>query len=242
MNQQTNKEKLSRMKLYGILRAYEALCESMTSNDLTNDEFLAHLIEAEWDERYNRKLQRLLAGAKFRYKTAVEEIDYKRLRGFTRNKMARFVDSTWIQKAENIIITGSTGVGKSFLACAFGNQGCIHGYRVLYFNCLKIFTHLKMAQGDGSYVKEIAKIKKHDLLILEDFGLQKLDTLSRLMFLEILEDRHGRLSTIITSQLPANKWHGVIGEPTIADAICDRMVHSSHLIKLEGDSLRKKIK
>jgi DNA replication protein DnaC len=139
-----------------------------------------------------------------------------------------------------MIITGSTGSGKSFIACALGHQACINSLKVRYFNCLKLFTYLMQLKGDGTYGKEMNKIKNQDLIILDDFGLQVLDGYNRLMLLEILEDRHGCKSTIITSQLPPNKWHDVIGDATIADAICDRMVHSSHHLRLKGkESMRK---
>jgi len=143
---------------------------------------------------------------------------------------------------QDIIISGSTGVGKSFLASALGHQCCQYGYKVLYNNCSKLFDRLKMAKADGSYIKEINKIEKLDLLILDDFGMKPMDNNQRLILLEIFEDRHGKKSTIITSQVPVNKWHDVIGEPTIADAILDRLVHSSYRIELEGESMRKKYK
>ncbi|MCK4465859.1 MAG: ATP-binding protein [Bacteroidales bacterium] len=133
-------------------------------------------------------------------------------------------------------------MGKSFIASALGHQACQHGFKVLYSNCSKLFDKLKITKADGSYIKEINKIEKLDLLILDDFGLKPLDNNQRLMLLEIFEDRHGKKSTVITSQLPVSKWHEIIGEPTIADAILDRLVHSSHRIVLEGESMRKKYK
>ncbi len=139
-------------------------------------------------------------------------------------------------------MTGATGTGKSFIASALGNQACIYGYRTLYFNTQKLFSSLKLARADGSYINQVQKIEKTDLFILDDFGLEKLDTASRLTLLEILEDRHGLSSTIITSQFPVSAWHDIIGDPTIADAICDRMVNSSYRIELSGESVRKKFK
>ena len=147
---------------------------------------------------------------------------------------------SFIDKKENILITGSTGVGKSYLASALGHQACQLGYRSLYFNAQKLFSKLKMMKADGSYGREIAKIERYDLLILDDFGLQALDNTARMILLEIIEDRHGRKSTIISSQLPVAKWHEIIGDSTVADAILDRMVHTAHRLELKGESLRKK--
>lgn len=242
MTVQANTEKLTRMKLSGMLRSYESLLDSKVMLDLDNHEMLAHLLDAEWDDRYNRKLDRLLKKAKLRYAASLENLQYKESRGLSKNTIAKFVDGKWIRKGENMIITGPTGVGKSFLACAFGNQACHQGYKVMYFSCLKLFHFLKMSKGDGSYSKEINQIKSQDLIILDDFAMEKMDSLSRLSLLEILEDRSGMRTTIITSQLPPNAWHEVIGEQTIADAVCDRLVHSANYIKLKGESLRKQKK
>ena len=154
--------------------------------------------------------------------------------------MMRFADCSFVEKHENVLITGSTGIGKSFVASALGNQACMLGYSVIYANAAKLFSKLKMTKADGSYVKEIVRIEKQDLLIIDDFGLQPLDAQNRNMLLEIMEDRHGNRSTIITSQLPVAKWYDVIGEQTIADAILDRIVHDAHRIELIGESLRKK--
>jgi DNA replication protein DnaC len=149
-------------------------------------------------------------------------------------------DGSFLEKKENILITGATGVGKSYLSSALGHQACQLGYRTLYFNTQKLFTRLKMLKADNSYVREIGRIEKYDLLILDDFGLAPLDSVARMILLEIIEDRHNRKSTIISSQLPVAKWYEVIGESTIADAILDRMVHTAHRIDLKGESLRKK--
>jgi len=239
MNVEDTKEKIRLMKLYGMIRAYDNLLDTRHEQDLSVDEALSFLVDAEWEERYNRKLFRLLKAAKFRYTASFSEIDFQKPRNINKGNMMRFANSDWIKKAESIIITGATGLGKSFLSCAFGHQACINGYRVLYFNCLKLFPFLLQAKGDGTYTREMKKIKNQDLIILDDFGLHVLDGYSRLILLEIFEDRHGIKSTVITSQLPPNKWHEVIGNATVADAICDRIVHSSHKINMEGDSMRK---
>jgi len=242
MNLKATMQKLEEMRFYGFSRAYREITETALGREFTTDELIAHLIEAEWDERYNRRLHRLIARAKFRYRASMEEIDFSARRNLDKNQLLRFASCDWIAKSQNIIIVGSTGVGKSFLASALGHQACQHGLKVSYYHCSKLFDQLKIAKADGSYIKEMNKIEKQDLLILDDFGLKPLDSHQRLMLLEMFEDRHGRRSTIITSQLPVNKWHDVIADPTIADAVLDRLVHSSHRIELKGESLRKKYK
>jgi DNA replication protein DnaC len=152
----------------------------------------------------------------------------------------RLADCSFIEKKENVIITGATGVGKSYLASALGHQACIMGYKVRYYNMTKLFSSLKMSKADNTYLKEIGRIEKQDLLILDDFGLHPIDPATRLALLEIIEDRHSKSSTIIASQVPVNKWHELLGEQTIADAILDRIIHSSQRIELQGESLRKK--
>lgn len=242
MNQTVTMQKLEEMRLGGFTRAYRDMMETGVNKDFTTDEVITHLVQAEWDDRYNRKLKRLIIRARFRYQASMEQIDYIEKRDLDKNQMLRLSSCDWITKNRNVIITGSTGLGKSFLASALGYQACQQEYKVFYRNCSKLFDELKIAKADGSYVKEINKIEKQDLLILDDFGLKPLDINQRLMLLELLEDRHGKRSTIITSQLPVSKWYEIIGEPTIADAILDRLVHSSHRIELNGDTLRKKYK
>jgi DNA replication protein DnaC len=234
-------EKMRKMKLYGMSRAAESAIEVGLAG-ITPDEFLAHLVDAEWDDRYNRRLARLIKNARFRYRAQIEDIDFSLSRGLDKNMFLRFSDCGFIKSKKNIIFTGATGLGKSFLASALGNQACVYGYRTLYFNTRKLFSTLKLVKADGTYIRQVQKIEKADLLLLDDFGLEKLDTASRLILLEILEDRHGLSSTIITSQFPVSAWHDIIGDPTIADAICDRVVNSSYRIELKGESVRKKFK
>lgn len=242
MNQTTTIQKLEELRMSGFIRAYREIIETGRNKDFTTEEIISHLVQAEWDDRYNRRLKRLITRARFRYQASMEQIDYAAKRDLDKNQMLRLSSCSWITNKQNIIVSGSTGLGKSFLASALGHQACMQGYKVFYRNCSKLFDELKIAKADGTYIKEIGKIEKHDLLILDDFALKPLDNNQRLILLEILEDRHGKRSTIITSQLPVSKWHDVIGDPTIADAILDRMVHSSHRIELVGDSLRKKYK
>jgi DNA replication protein DnaC len=239
MNNTATIEKMNSMKLFGMARAFLESHEVRMKNKITPDEMLAFLIDAEWDERYNRKLARRIAAARFRFRARIEEVNTSSSRNIDKNKLMRFTDAGWIRNAENIIITGATGVGKSFLASAIGHHVCINGFNCMYFNCLKLFSNLKTGKADGSYSKEIKKIKSQDLIILDDFGLSPFDKDSRLMLLEIIEDRIGISSTIVSTQLPVKQWFDVIGDQTIADAFIDRLIHSSHKINLKGDSMRK---
>jgi DNA replication protein DnaC len=232
--------KMSHMKLHGMLRSYQTMLDSNQHHDMTHDELINILIQSEWEERENKKISRHLRLAKFRYGASIEEINFTTTRGLDKTQVMRLADTDFITRKENILITGPTGVGKSFLSSALGHQACQSGHKTLYFNTQKLFSRLKMLKADGSYTREISKIEKYDLLILDDFGLAPLDNVARMFLLEIIEDRHGRKSTIISSQLPVAKWYEVIGESTVADAILDRMVHTAHRIELKGDSLRKK--
>lgn len=241
MNEQTT-QKMKDMKFYGMLRAFQTSLESGKMNDLTVDEMVAHLVAEEWDDRYNRRIERSIKNAKFRYNALMEQMHFDVNRNMDKNLVQRLAECTFIGRMENILITGSTGIGKSYLASALGQQACTMGYRVMYMSAPKLFAKLKMAKADGSYINEIAKIERQHLLILDDFGIQPLDAQSRAALMEIIEDRHGKSSTIITSQLPVNKWYEVIGEQTIADAIMDRMIHDAHRLELKGESLRKKMK
>ena len=240
MNEQTV-TKMKGMKFYGMARAFQASLESGKMNDLTADEMVAHLIDEEWDDRYNRKLERSLKNARFRYKASVEQMDFDTRRNMDKNQVMRLAECAFIDKKECVLITGSTGIGKSYLASALGQQACSLGYRVMYTSITKLFSKLKMAKADGSFINEIARIERQQLLILDDFGIQPLDAQSRAILMEIIEDRHGKGSTIITSQVPVVKWHEVIGEQTIADAIIDRLIHNAHRLELTGESLRKKL-
>jgi DNA replication protein DnaC len=240
MSQNQSITKLNQMKLFGMARAYEMIQTTRQSGNMTDDELISHLVEAEWDDRQNHKLQRLIKSAKFRYQACVEEVVFTQDRNLDKSTFLKLAGCDYLEKKENVIITGATGVGKSHIASALGNEACIKGYKTIYCNVGKLLSLLKMKRSDGSYIREIEKLERQDLLILDDFGLAQFDTQNRLDLLEIIEDRHGRKSTIITSQLPLNKWHDVIADSTIADAILDRLVHNAHRIDLKGASLRKK--
>lgn len=240
MTQSTALNQMSQMRFLGMLEAYRAILESNSHHELLPDELISLLLQAEWEERENRKTERLYRTAKFRYRASVEEVDFSVQRGLDKTQFIRLADMSFIKRKEAILITGATGSGKSFLASALGNQACMYGHKTLYFNTGKLFPRLKMLKADGSYIREISKIEKQDLLILDDFGIHQFDTPSRMALLEIIEDRHGRASTIIVSQLPVAKWFEVIGDSTVADAVLDRLVHNAHRLELKGDSLRKK--
>lgn len=239
MNEKTV-DRLKEMKFYGMLRAFQTSFESGAMNDLTRDEMVAHLVDEEWDDRSNRKIARSMTNAHLRYNASIEQMYFDQDRGLDKNLVMRLSECTFINKKENVLITGSTGIGKSYLACALGQQACTLGYRVMYFSTGKLFSKLKMAKADGSYVSEVARMERQHVLILDDFGIQGVDAQSRAMLMEIIEDRHGKGSTIITSQVPVAQWHEVIGEKTIADAILDRLIHNAHRLELTGESLRKK--
>ena len=240
MNTETLK-KMEKMRLQGMYRAFKTCVDAGKMNNYTADELIDFLIQSEWDERQNRKMEYYIRNAKFRYKASIEQLHFDAERNIDKNQLLRFADGSFIHKKENILLTGSTGCGKSYIASAIGHQACILGYKVLYLSTHKLMSKLKMAKADGSYLREIIKIEKQDLLILDDFGIQPFDSPSRLSLMEIIEDRHGKKSTIITSQLPVRQWYEVIGEKNIADAVLDRLVHDAHRIELKGESLRKKL-
>jgi DNA replication protein DnaC len=233
-------DKMRRLHLLGMHRAFKTTLDTPRKEPLTTDEMVTLLVDSEWDDRHNRAIARSMTNARFRYKATIEQLDYSQERGIDKNQLRRLADGGFITKKENLLITGSTGTGKSFLASAIGNQACQLGFKVLYANTARLLAQLKIAKADGSAIKELMKIEKMDLLILDDFGIQPFDQPGRASLLEVIEDRHGKRSTIVTSQLPVKQWYEVIGESTVADAILDRIVHTAQRIELKGESLRKK--
>jgi DNA replication protein DnaC len=231
---------LSRLRLHGMSRSWQALLETRKSHELTLSEGLELLLQAEEQDRTDRRFDQLKKNARFRYQASIEELRLESARGLDKGLILSLATGDYLAKAESVLISGATGCGKSFLASALGHQACAQGYKVAYYNVQKLLLRTKMARLDGSIYKFFEKIYKTDLLILDDFGLTHLEQQQRLDLMELIEDRHGKASTIMASQLPVANWYDVIGEETIADAILDRLVHSSYRIELKGESLRKK--
>lgn len=232
-------DKMRSMRLFGMLEAFDAMLKTAQTIEYAPDELMAHLVEAEWNDRHNRRLKRLLKNARFRYSATLNEIDYQVPRGLDRNLIQRLSQGDFIRRSQNVIILGPTGVGKSFIATALGHQACMLGMTTLYASAYKLFQELKMAKADGSYPKLLKRLARQELLILDDFGIKPMDQHARMALMEIMEDRHQKQATIITTQLPIKHWHEAIGESTIADAVMDRLVHSAHRIELKGESMRK---
>lgn len=232
---------LNQLRLNGMGRNWKALLETRRHHELSLEEGLEILLQAETQDRENRRFGRLQKNARFRYQASIEEIRYDTSRGIDKALITRLATGEYISKGESVLVTGATGCGKSFLASALGHQACAQGHKVLYFNALKLMMKTKMARAEGSIFKFFEGISKSPLLIIDDFGLTHLEKQQQLDLLEIIEDRHAKASTIIASQLPVANWFDIIGEETIADAILDRLVHTSHRIELKGESLRKSI-
>lgn len=241
MNHNPTLEKLRSMRLSAMAQLYSQHLSQNTSEKMTFDEQLAVLVDHQWEDWQNRKIDRLLKQASFKQQASIANIDYTSQRNLDKNILERLATLDFIKRKENIILTGASGVGKSYIAQALGHQACMLGHKTLYQNTARMFKKLKLCKIDGTYLKELNKILKTEVLILDDFGLQSFDNHAREALMDIIDDRHGKSSTIIASQIPVSAWYDIIGEGTIADAILDRVVNSSHRIILEGESLRKAI-
>lgn len=233
-------DRLNDMGLTGMARAFNELAANAEAERLSHAEWLALLLDREWSWRHDRKLAARLRFAKLRHQAAPEDVDYRADRGLDRTLFVKLIAGDWIDAHDNLAICGPSGVGKSWLACAIGHKACRDDRSVLYQRVPRLFANLALARGDGRYARLQRTLARVHLLILDDWGLEPLDDQARHDLLEILEDRYGRRSTIITSQLPVSAWHDVIGNPTYADAILDRLVHNAHRIDLTGDSMRRK--
>jgi DNA replication protein DnaC len=233
-------EQLQQLKLYGMAQAYGTTLALPIQELPTAHELMALLVEAEQHSRTHQRTQLYLKLSNLRYDAVLEQIKCSPERNLTRDQILSLADCTFIQRAENILITGSTGCGKSYLACAFGRQACTLGYKALYLGMNRFTEKLALSKLEGSYIRLLNHIEKMPLIIIDDFGLIPLENQARTALLQVLEDRYGKRSTIITSQLPVNKWHQYINEPTLADAIMDRLSGSAHRFELKGESLRKK--
>ncbi len=241
MNNNQTIEKLKQMRLGAMADLHLQYVKNNQVNNSTPDEYLALLTDHEWENRQNLKITRLIKQAGFGQKASITEIDFGANRNLDKNMFNRLATLDFIQRKENIIITGASGVGKSYLTQALGHQACLDGLKVIYSNTARLFSKLKLSRVDGTYLKELQKLQKINLLILDDFGLQAFDSHARESLMDIIDDRYNKMSTIISSQIPVSVWYEIIGEGTIADAILDRIVNSSHRIDLKGESLRKRI-
>jgi DNA replication protein DnaC len=230
------------MRLDGMADAYQAVLSLPVNQQPDAHELVARLTDAEQQHRARKRMDMYLKLSKLRYQASLTDIDCSAERGLHKEKLAILADCSWIERGENTLITGATGCGKSFLACALGNHACVNGFRTLYFNMNRLCEQLAVAQAEGSAIKWLNQIQKASLVILDDFGLQPVTHQVKLMLLQILEDRYEKAATLICSQLPVGKWHEYFNEPTIADAILDRLVPRAHRIDLKGKSLRKRPK
>jgi DNA replication protein DnaC len=233
-------DQLHQLGLAGMARAFTELQANPQSTELSHAEWLSLLLDREATERYDRRLRARLRFARLRQHAVIEDVDYRAPRGLDRALFQKLARGEWIDAHDNLILCGPTGVGKSWLACALGHKACRDNRSVLYQRVPKLFADLALARGDGRYARILRSLAAVQLLILDDWGLEPLDAGARHDLYEILEERYGRRSTILTSQVPVDKWHAVIGDPTYADAILDRLVHNAHRIDLAGDSLRRR--
>ena len=233
-------ERLRELKFYGMAKALEEQLSSTQYQDLSFEQRIALLIDREAMDRENRRLASRLKRARLRQQACMEDIDYRHPRKLDKSLMQSLASGQWIRNHLNVLFTGPTGVGKSYLACALGHKACLLGYKVLYFRASRLFEDLAIARGDGRYLKLMNAIAKADLILLDDWGLCSLSEREQRDFLEVLEDRHRLRSTIMTSQIPTDHWHELMKNPTLADAILDRLIHNAHTINLKGESMRKK--
>jgi DNA replication protein DnaC len=240
MNTTQTLEQMQQLRLQGMHQAYRSQLELTMDQQLQGHDLVAQLVQSEQLNRANEKTAYYLKLAKLRLAATPEQIECSPSRNLTKQQLATLLEGRYLQQGENIIITGSTGCGKSYLACALGHQACFQGYKTTYLGMNRLIEKVTLSKLDGSYIKLLNHLEKQTLIILDDFGLQNLGQDVRLTLLQILEDRYGKKSIIITSQLPLAKWYDYINEPTLADAILDRLTASAHRIELKGESLRRK--
>lgn len=240
MLQEQTFEKLYAMKLTGMAEALKDQMGRPDMDGLSFEERFAMLVDAQHLFRENKRMKRLLENAKLKLPASMEDADYRTSRGLDKSVFVKLGACEWIRRHQNVIIVGPTGVGKTFLACALAQRACREGMPSFYIRTPKLYYMLSMARADGSYARVLARLAKTSVLVLDDLGLAALTDPERQDLLEVIEDRHGSGSTIVTSQLPVEHWHEVIGDPTIADALLDRLVHNAHKIMLKGESMRRR--
>lgn len=240
MNTTETLAQMQQLRLSGMHGAYRSQLELPLNHQLEGHELLHHLIQSEITHRGNEKTAMLLRGAKLRLPADITQIECVSARNITKQQLAQLAEGTYLQNGQNILITGATGCGKSFLACALGHQACIQAYKTMYLGMNKLIEKITLAKLDGSYIKLLNQIEKQSLIILDDFGLQTLSQDIKLTLLQLLEDRYEKRSIIVTSQLPVAKWYEYISDPTLADAIMDRLTANSIRIELKGESRRRK--
>ena len=239
MLQEQTLQALNDMKLFGMAKSFAERIAHPQNGELTHAEFVGLLVQDEKTTRENRRLRRLLKGAKLRHQASLEDVNYRHPRGLNKQTLLQLADTQWIIHHRNILITGPTGIGKSWLGCALGNLAARSGHTVQYLRTPRLFETLRQSEGDGSHLKALNRLAKTQVLILDDFLLASPTEAERKDLLEIIEDRYATGSTIITSQLPTKEWHEALDEPTLADAICDRLFHNAYKIELKGPSMRK---
>jgi DNA replication protein DnaC len=232
-------EKLTHLRLLGMLLALKELMNSSDCDRLSFEDRLGLLVDREITARENRQLAARLKKAKLRQSACVEDVDFRHRRGLDQALFLQLAQCAWIKEHHNVLIIGPTGVGKTYLACALAHTACREGYAALYFRLPRLLQDLALARGDGRYSSLLKSIARADLIVLDDWGLKGFTADQQHDLLEVLEDRHGLRSTLITSQLPTDHWHELITNPTVADAICDRLVHNGYRISLKGESMRK---
>jgi len=233
-------DKLRELRLTGMQKALIEQMDLPDRDALSFDERFGVLVDCEYTERENRRLKTRLKRARLRQTATVEDIDYRHPRGLDKSLMLSLAGCDWIRQHHNVILTGPTGTGKSYLACALGNKACREGYRVLYFRIARLFQDLAIAKADGRYDKLLRALARSQLLVLDDWGMAPLTDDQRRDLFEVMEDRYDRGSTLIAAQLPVKHWHETIGDPTLADAILDRLIHNAYTITLKGESMRKR--
>lgn len=234
-------EQLRNLRLGGMIHALQQQqAQPATYEELSFEERLTLLIDREYQSREDRKQERLIKAARFRLAANLQQIDYQHPRGLQRSMIASLAQNDWIRKGRNLLITGPCGCGKTWIACALGHNACLQGYGVHYYRLSRLLIELTQAKADGSWRKQLQQLAKTSLLIIDDWGLEPLTTAHRNDLMEIMDDRYGQTSTLIISQLPTDQWHQAIGDNTLADAILDRLMHNTHRIQLNGESMRKR--